>query len=156
MLKEQDSGTRVKALTDLADWSRTGTNGRQEYRVLTDIELRRLAQGELITVGSHTMTHPTLSKLPPDRQAEEIIQSKKRLEKILGKAVTSFSYPYGSRSDYTEETVRSVKEAGYEFACSNFPDHVSRGTDVYQLPRFLVRDWDGDEFARRMRSWLRG
>ena len=44
-------------------------------------------------------------------------------------------------------------------ACSNFADVVWRGSDRFQLPRVLVRNWDGDAFASTaggMDSWLRG
>jgi hypothetical protein len=31
---------------------------------------------------------------------------------------------------------------------------VSRGADPFRLPRLEVRNWDGQEFSRRLREWL--
>jgi peptidoglycan/xylan/chitin deacetylase (PgdA/CDA1 family) len=87
-------------------------------------------------------------------QQEEIQKSKHCLENILGRPVTTFAYPYGGRSHYTAETVAAVREAGFDTACSNFEGAVRRGADMWQLPRFLVRDCDGDEFSRRFNEWL--
>jgi peptidoglycan/xylan/chitin deacetylase (PgdA/CDA1 family) len=87
-------------------------------------------------------------------QLDEILKSKARLEEILGHSTASFAYPFGGRRHYTEETVIAVRRAGFEWACSNFAGIVRSGTDRWQLPRFLVRDWDGDEFARNLKGWL--
>jgi peptidoglycan/xylan/chitin deacetylase (PgdA/CDA1 family) len=100
------------------------------------------------------VTHPVLSALSFDVQRTEVTRSKQHLEAILGRPVTSFSYPFGGRGDYSADTVKLVKEAGFECACSNFPGYVQWDTDPYQLPRFIVRDWDGDEFTQRLAGWL--
>jgi peptidoglycan/xylan/chitin deacetylase (PgdA/CDA1 family) len=147
------SSERQKILDELLAWAGAQSTDRPDYLPLTPDEMHRLEQGGLVEVGAHTMTHPVLSTLPPTAQQIEIQQSKTELEKVLGHSVTSFSYPFGSRSDYTMETVGIVREAGFACACSNFPEVIWNGTDLFQLPRILVRDWDGDTFARMLRSW---
>ena len=141
------------ALDALMVWAGAESGCRPTHRALTPDEVRLLAKDGLVEVGSHTVEHPALSALSVTAQRDEIGRSKIRLEEILGHPVTSFAYPYGTRSDYTAETVKIVREAGYDHACSNFEGLVRQDTDPWQLPRYLVRDWDGEEFARRLKEW---
>jgi peptidoglycan/xylan/chitin deacetylase (PgdA/CDA1 family) len=146
-------GERRSVLDALIIWAGTQSVCRPTYRVLGSDEIRILAKGGLIEVGSHTVAHPVLSALPSVEQRDEVKRSKICLEEILSRPVTSFAYPYGTRSDYTAETVAIVREVGYDHACSNFEGLVRLGTDPWQLPRFLVRDWDGEKFACLLREW---
>jgi peptidoglycan/xylan/chitin deacetylase (PgdA/CDA1 family) len=112
-----------------------------------------MAEDGLVEIGSHTVTHPVLATLPVTAQRDEIRQSKAGLEDILGCEVTSFSYPHGS---YTPETVDLLREAGFTQACSSIADVVWQSTDGFQLPRRIVKDWDGEAFARRLEEWFSG
>lgn len=122
------------------------------HRPLSADEVFKLAEGKLIEIGAHTMTHPVLSGLTIAEQRAEILKSKVSLEKILQRPVTSFAYPYGGRSDYTRDTISIIKEAGFDCACSNCQNFIRKGVDMYELPRVLVRDWDGKEFIRRLKK----
>ncbi|MBD0330878.1 MAG: polysaccharide deacetylase family protein [Thermoleophilia bacterium] len=125
-------------------------NGAAARRPLTLAELQRLAAHGLIDVGAHTVTHPVLAALPQARQREEIEGSKARLEEAFGRPVRAFSYPYGTIASFDDSTVRLVRGAGFTHACANVQDRVGGGTDLYRIPRLLVRDWSGDELARRL------
>jgi peptidoglycan/xylan/chitin deacetylase (PgdA/CDA1 family) len=145
---------RQEILDRLAAWAGKDITSRQTHRTLSQQELIRLAEGRLVEIGAHTVSHPVLSALPIAAQADEISGSKADLEDILGRRIASFAYPFGGQSHYTQETVTAVRQAGFTWACSNFPGTVRPGTDHWQLPRFLVRDWDGEEFARNLRQWM--
>lgn len=124
---------------------------RPTHRGMSWDQARQMAACELIELGAHTVNHPYLSALPLKEQRAEILESKRALEQQIGRPVTSFAYPYGTRQSYTAETVELLKELGFTNACSNFRERIGRRTDLFQLPRFVVRDWDGDEFLRRLR-----
>ena len=141
-------------LTGLLLWARLEPASRRSHRTLSQAELLELADGGLVEIGSHTVNHPMLSMLPITAQRDEIAQSKARLEEILGKRIDSFAYPYGGRSDYDSDAVTAVREAGFTRACANYGGPLHSDTDVWQLPRFLVRNWNGDEFGHRLREWL--
>lgn len=146
-------GEQQKVLDKLRVWAGVQSLCRPTHRTLTLNEVFHLAEGKLVEVGAHTVTHPVLSLLPAATQRDEIRWSKARLEEILEHPVTSFAYPYGL---LTAETVTVVRESGFACACSSFADVVWRGTDRFQLPRVLVRDWDGETFASRLREWFHG
>ena len=156
LLRGLEESAREMLLEELSTWSGEERNEQSKPSALNAEELQWLARDGLIEIGAHTMSHPVLSALSPEAQLVEIAAGKERLEDILGRPVIGFSYPFGGRNDYTAETVSLVKETGFDYACSSFRGLVRWGTDPYQLPRLLVRDWDGEEFARRLEDWLGG
>jgi peptidoglycan/xylan/chitin deacetylase (PgdA/CDA1 family) len=143
-------------LEHLRDWAGLDASGRPHKLALSDHELQDLASDGLVEVGSHTLTHPVLAAQPVPVQREEIVASKRELADRLGAPIRSFAYPFGGRDDYTHDTVALVKEAGYTQACSNFMGTVHRGTSRHEIPRFLVRNWTGEELARRLHTFLGG
>ncbi len=156
LLHPMTEGERQRVLHELRGWAGVEPAGRPSHRPLSIEEAVALSRGGLVEVGAHTVTHPVLSALPPASQRDEVLGSKARLEEILGRSITSFAYPHGSRSDYTAETINIVREAGFACSCSNFRGLVERSTDPFQLPRTHVQDWPGDRFARRLSKWFSG
>jgi glycosyltransferase involved in cell wall biosynthesis len=98
---------------------------------LTAEDIKQLAQD--FEIGAHTMTHPHLDRLDVAAARQEIIDSKVALERIIGRPLRSFCYPYG---DYNEETKRLVQEAGFSRARSvkrfmtRSVDRLALGTSV--------------------------
>lgn len=145
---------RQRVLGQLRAWVGVEHSCRESHRILSPLEVAGLVDGGLIDVGAHTVRHPALSALPRVSQQEEIGRSKAHVEAMVGGPITSFSYPFGRRCDYTTETVALAREAAFSCACSNFVGIVTAATDPFQLPRVQVRDWDGVEFARRLSRWF--
>jgi peptidoglycan/xylan/chitin deacetylase (PgdA/CDA1 family) len=141
---------RNRALHQLHKWSKLSSKPRPSHRMMTPADLHHLTRSGLIDIGGHTVHHPLLSRESPDIQHREIQDCKTTLQSILNREVTSFSYPFGGRRDYTPDSIATVQQAGFLHACSNFPGHLLPGQDFYQLPRMLVRDWPGEQF----RHWL--
>jgi peptidoglycan/xylan/chitin deacetylase (PgdA/CDA1 family) len=90
-----------------------------------------------IDVGSHTRTHPILTRLDAGDAWHEINEGKRDLEQVVRHPVTLFAYPNGRpRDDYADEHVRMVKEAGFSAAVTTSRGAASRASDRMQLPRF--------------------
>ncbi len=149
-----DHAGRQGLLDEVRTWAGAGREGRESHRMMSENELARLASSPLATIGAHTVTHPRLSAIGLEEQGREIRQSKRRLEEIMGREVASFAYPYGGDSDYSAETVRAVKEAGFEFACSNYGGVVRHGADLLQINRVLARDWPADVLEEKIEGWF--
>ena len=144
---------REKVINDLLVWAGAEPIARRTHRPLTIDELVQLQKCGLIEVGAHTMTHPNLADMAAAQQRTEIRQSKQTLEAILNRPVMSFAFPFGSS---TSETVAMVREEGFTCACSTRSDLVFRGVNRFYLPRFTVRDWDGERFGRFLQWWMGG
>ena len=91
--------------------------------------------------GSHTVSHPILSRLPEANAEAEITLSKQQIEEETGQRVSVFAYPSGRPEDYSEETVAILKRCGYKAALANTSFAVnSLETNTYQLNR--MRPWE--------------
>jgi peptidoglycan/xylan/chitin deacetylase (PgdA/CDA1 family) len=153
-LLPQGHEERRKALDVLRDACGCEAGAGPEHRVLGPEGVLRLAEGGLVDVGAHTVTHPVLSSLPIAEQRSEIRGSRSRLEAILNRPVRSFAYPFGTPRDFDAHTRALVEEAGFSCACSTERGRVEEHSDRFRLPRFAVRDWDGDKLARRLFKWM--
>ncbi len=153
LLKIMEDAERERVLGELRVWAGLPSAGRPSHRSLDEKQLCALAASRNIEIGAHTMSHPSLASIPLTSQQTEIAKSKSTIETMIGKPVLSFSYPFGGRGDFCEDTMRLVSDAGFDLACANFPGVVGHPSDRYQLPRVLVRDWDGDVFARHLCAW---
>jgi peptidoglycan/xylan/chitin deacetylase (PgdA/CDA1 family) len=150
LLRSLHEETREKALADIATWAGAARLERPTHRTLSIGELHTLADGGLVDIGAHSVTHPFLSVQAPEHQRREIQQSKRYLERELERRIHSFAYPHGECTPEALDLVRG------EFLCACLATNgaVRRGSDRFRLPRFEVDDWDGDEFARRLTLWL--
>jgi peptidoglycan/xylan/chitin deacetylase (PgdA/CDA1 family) len=87
-------------------------------QVMTRDELRSLP--ELIELGSHTLSHPHLTKINAARLREEVTVSRHKLAKLIGGHVSLLAFPYG---EYDDRVVGTCWKAGYElvFGCAPWP-----------------------------------
>ncbi|XEC94687.1 polysaccharide deacetylase family protein [Paenibacillus tarimensis] len=74
-------------------------------------EVRTLYEGH--EVSAHTLTHPTIARSPREQLVEEIMEDRKRLERLVGYTVRGLSYPNGSFNRQIKETLPYL---GIEYA----------------------------------------
>jgi biofilm PGA synthesis lipoprotein PgaB len=78
---------------------------------LTWEQLKIMAADPLITVASHSVTHPPdLTQMTDQDLLYEVTESKRRLEEELGIPIQYFTYPAGH---YDERVAQAVANAGY-------------------------------------------
>jgi len=103
--------------------------------LMNEAEVRAwLADGHQI--GSHTLTHPHLTRLSQADAREEIVDSKKFLEDLFGVGIEHFCYPYG---DWNETVRDLVHDAGYRTACTTINGVNTPATASLELKRFMAR-----------------
>jgi peptidoglycan/xylan/chitin deacetylase (PgdA/CDA1 family) len=100
-------------------------------------------------IGSHTRTHPYLTRISKAQAQEEISASKQQLEDLFGRPVKHFCYPYG---DYNAGICELVAAAGYTTACTTRAGLNTRSTPRYELHRITVRYPSCS--LRRLKLWL--
>ena len=84
-----------------------------------------------IDFGSHTLTHPDLTRLPFERVEVEIRDSKTIIEDALSANVNCFAYPHG-RYDHRS---REIVKKRFACACSDSLGFANTGSDFYALER---------------------
>jgi peptidoglycan/xylan/chitin deacetylase (PgdA/CDA1 family) len=84
----------------------------QALRPLDWDQIRAMRRSGLVSFGSHTVSHPVLSRCPDAVQEYEIVESKNRVETELGESCPIFAYPYGKNGDFSEVTKRIAAQAG--------------------------------------------
>lgn len=68
------------------------------------------------SVGAHTVNHPILSRVSPERAWTEILGSRSMIESACGAAPAAFAYPNGGAADYTDAVTQLVGKAGFTCA----------------------------------------
>jgi len=145
VLRNMNPNKRNKKIEEFAQWS-GNMKGRETHRSLTYEELKALDRSDSVVIGAHTHNHPSLAALNYNDQFEEIKVSKDILESCLQRKIVHFSFPFGAKGDYNQNTLKICKELGFEMVCSNFAGHVFKEVAIMELPRLLVRNWNIKEF----------
>jgi peptidoglycan/xylan/chitin deacetylase (PgdA/CDA1 family) len=94
-----------------------------------------------VEIGSHSVSHPILSRIPDDRARLEVVASKARLEREIGRPVVGFAYPNGHAADFTAADVGRLRAAGYRYACAADRGVNRSGCDPFRLLRIGVGDY---------------
>lgn len=118
-----------------------GAIGRPGH--LDEKQLRALPETG-IEIGSHSATHRSMAKIPPIEAMREIAGSRRRLEDLLHRQVTSFAYPYGTLGDFNDDVAGMLVESGYAMAFTSQHGALKPGLAPMTLPRIKVESGDPD------------
>lgn len=82
-----------------------------EQTTMTREQLISICDIPLVDIGSHTFTHPDLTKIQLNEAKKELEDSKIRLESILNRKIEDLALPYGS---YNASVINMAKKVGYK------------------------------------------
>ena len=101
--------------------------------------LKELSKNNLVTIGSHSMSHHKLTELDNESIYNELNYSKLYLEDLLGKEVTTLSYPHGK---FNNRIIKKAHQAGYKLAFSSKFNSNKKNENKFSLCRSEI--WNTD------------
>jgi peptidoglycan/xylan/chitin deacetylase (PgdA/CDA1 family) len=111
---------------------------------LTWSEVRALRRAG-IHFESHTITHPQLTKVSPERLRRELADSKAEIEHRLSESIEYFSYPYAfpeANRPFIRSLRRSLEETGYRGGVSTQIGLVRDPQEPFFMKRVPVNTHD--------------
>jgi peptidoglycan/xylan/chitin deacetylase (PgdA/CDA1 family) len=113
------------------------TTADSGLRIMDAEDIAAMAEAG-IEIGAHGVNHRDLSQCTYEESLEEMTGSRDALERITGRDVTTFAYPYFRFSDDAE---RAARDAGFAVALSN--SMLARDDDPFAYPREMVTPQHG-------------
>lgn len=104
-------------------------------------QIQELSQDPLVTIGAHTLNHFALKSLPDTEiVAQELTESRRRIELHIGRPVEHFAYPYGDAGSAGKREYKIAAQVGFKTATmavsgNIFPEHKNY---LYSLPRLYI------------------
>jgi peptidoglycan/xylan/chitin deacetylase (PgdA/CDA1 family) len=100
-------------------------------------------------IGSHALEHRKLTEMDESAQRRQLLESRLRLEDLLGVRVRSVAYPFGL---YDPTTLRVAEEAGYDFGFTT----AARGgaASPYAIPRLSLGGYGFRAWKQRLKLRL--
>ncbi len=120
-------------------WIKNNNHPYATETVMTEAQLKTLP-GNLVTIGSHSVSHINFNEIDKATAEKEISESKLYLENILNKNIILFAAPFATLN---ESILPVFKKAGYVRVFLNIPTYPATKTDLYLLGRTSIEptDW---------------
>ncbi|UDL95417.1 polysaccharide deacetylase family protein [Lichenihabitans sp. PAMC28606] len=136
-------GPEEQLLSTIAELcGRAGVDGRAlvERECLDWTAIEALSRHPLITIGSHTVTHPMLAKHAEAKVLGELLQAKQMLEKHTGRPVRHVAYPVGDPASAGPRDFALAAQAGYVSGVTTRPGLLYSGHAKHPmaLPRVSI------------------
>jgi peptidoglycan/xylan/chitin deacetylase (PgdA/CDA1 family) len=146
LLKHLADDVKDHAIDQIAEQCAVTLPGQPlaDSRSCTWDQLREM-ESSGIEIGSHTVTHPVLTRVTADRLSWELEQSRGRLEDMLGHPVTTFCYPNGA---YNRIVRDAVARAGYRIAVTSDDGLNDATIDPLALRRIQNEEQDLAHFLQ--------
>jgi peptidoglycan/xylan/chitin deacetylase (PgdA/CDA1 family) len=135
------------------DWPEVAEDQEDRPEVMRSMTWRQVEEMAAagMEFGSHTVSHRHLPQLSDEELAQELLDSRRRLEQRLG-SCSMLAYPFG---EWDGRVAEAARDAGYSFAFA-LPRSYQRDVGPHSIPRISVdhRD-DARRFAMKLRPFGR-
>jgi peptidoglycan/xylan/chitin deacetylase (PgdA/CDA1 family) len=142
---------RKKYLQDIRNWA--GKQSERSGQMMNWEQVQSLSKNQLFSIGGHTVNHPALGAHPINIQKQEIVHGADTLRKMISKDIMGFAYPHGN---YNHDTISILKEVGFNYAVTTESTSLSDKSKQFELPRFQVKNWNGNDFIKHIQQWQTG
>ena len=103
---------------------------------LTWNQINEMVASGLCTLGSHTLSHPGLTRIPKEQMRKELEESRKNiLQRFPLLSVNHFSYPHSMHDPNIRD---SVAACGYQSAVLGYGGSIHYGGNNYMLYRNYI------------------
>lgn len=129
----------AQLLGSMPQWAGLTQRPEPWLRIMNEDELRSLPP-DLVSIGSHSMSHPNLKQVDEMTARREFVQSRERLSEIAGRDIRLFAYPYGA---HNQTLTRWAVESGYEKVFTLLPRLLRNAEKRHVFGRVGVtpQDW---------------
>ena len=107
---------------------------KEKENVLTFDQIKEMKKAGL-TFESHTVNHPDLANSSLETQKNELVASKRLLDKVLDQNTSVIVYPSGR---YSQVTIDQAKKADYKLGLTTTNGLASSADGLYSLKRVRI------------------
>jgi len=118
------------------------TWGAKKVSSLNAQEVKALNKSKLVDIGSHTLSHRSLTQLSTAEVTKELAQSKKYLEDLIAEPVNMFAYPYGTFRHYSKKIIQLLSDVGHRLAVNACFNSFNRADRNFLLNRIYFFEED--------------
>ena len=133
-LKTVNHRRRQKVLQLMRSRFQGTHSNKGRFRMMNWDQVREMACHG-VTFGSHTVTHPVLTRMGAHEAERQLTISKQNLEKKLATPCDAFAFPNG---DFDPGIIEILKRGGYRSACTQIFGANESGCNVFRLKRIGV------------------
>lgn len=89
-------------------------------------------------IGSHAVSHNSLTSLSLEEAGQEIVAGKQEIEKKTGKPCVHFAFPFGSAKDYNKNLIECVRKADFKSCLLNIHGYNNLNSGIFCFKRIIM------------------
>ncbi len=103
-------------------------------------QISEMAKSALLSIGTHTISHPVFKQMSENEIINEIIISKKLIEKHIKKEIWHFAYPYGGQEEVGKREFDILKKLNFRTCVTTRHSNLfsGHGKHLECLPRISI------------------